>query len=171
MQYPMIKVTTLVPATSSVAAPALVGGGVAGVATPGHVIEKMRLVSGKMDGKSEWPNITNFDDRPAPLMGQFMKYATVMSTTNGQDLVNGRRVANVPDIDIAHAFTVVGLGFNSPIPVAPTSGHTVVTATFVANKVVTLVRHCYAPCGGGSNGMSGATSFMNWMTGKIKVTA
>ncbi len=184
MNRPLTKIAALLLAVSPAVATAFVGG-TAAAAAP-HVVEHMRLITGKMDGKPGWPKITNaswkvhkgdvvtvqlvsFDDGTAPLMGQYMTYANVKGTLNGKELVNGKPVANVSDINIAHTFTVPGLGFNMPIPVAPTGGHVVVTASFVASKTGTFVWHCYAPCGSGTNGMAGAMSTMGWMTGKVTV--
>jgi hypothetical protein len=189
MKHTMFKAAALLLAVAPVAATgALSSGGVAGAAAPRHVVEHMRLLTGEGTGKSSWPKITNsswtvhkgqtvtvqivsFDDGTAPLMGQYMKYAAVMGTTNGKELVDGKLVNNVSDINVAHDFTIDGLGFNMPIPVAPTGGHVVVSASFVANKVGTFVWHCYAPCGSGTNGMTGAMSTTNWMVGKVKVVA
>ena len=186
MYRPMTKFAALLLAISPVAATALAGG-TASAAT-NHVVEHMRLITGKMDGKPGWPKITNaswsvhkgetvtvqivsFDDGSAPLMGKYMTYANVKGTLNGKELVNGKAVATVSDINVAHTFTVPGLGFNMPIPVAATGGHVVVTASFVATKTGTFVWHCYAPCGSGTDGMTGAMSTMGWMTGKVTVTA
>lgn len=185
MNRPMTKFAALLLAMSPVAATALAGGG-ASAATPHHVVEHMRLITGKMDGKPGWPKITNsswtvhkgqvvtvqivsFDDGSAPLMGKYMTYANVKGTLNNKELVNGKAVASVSDINVAHTFTVAGLGFNMPIPVAATGGHVVVTASFVANKTGTFTWNCYAPCGSGTNGMAGAMSTMGWMTGKVTV--
>ncbi|NNN09424.1 MAG: hypothetical protein HKL85_09565 [Acidimicrobiaceae bacterium] len=185
MKHSMTKVAALVFAITPVAATALASG-VAGAAAPSHVTEHMRLITGKMAHKSGWPKITNsswtvhkgetvtvqivsYDDGTAPLMGQYMKYANVMGTTNGKELVNGLSVSNVSDINIAHTFTIAKLGFNMPIPVAPTGKSIVVTATFKATKTGTFVWNCFAPCGSSPAGMGGAMKGMDWMTGKVKV--
>ncbi len=186
MKHAVTKIAALALAVAPVAATTVTGGGVAGAAAPNHVVEHMRLITGKMDGKPGWPKITNsswtvhkgqtvtvqivsFDDGTAPLMGQYMKYDKVMGTVNGKEVAGGKMVNNVSDINIAHTFTVTGLGFNMPIPVAPTGGHIVVTASFKANKLGTFTWNCYAPCGSGTNGMTGAMSTMSWMTGKVHV--
>ncbi len=185
MKRPITTLTALLLAAAPLAAVSLTSTSAA-AATPTHVVEHMRLITGKMDHKPGWPKITNaswtvqkgqtvtvqivsFDDGTAPLMGKYMPYANVKGTLNGKELVNGKPVANVSDINIAHTFTVPGLGFNMPIPVAPTGGHIVVTASFVAKKTGTFVWHCYAPCGSGTNGMAGAMSTMSWMTGEVHV--
>ena len=185
MKRPITTLSALLLAAAPLAAVSLTGTSAA-AAVPTHVVEHMRLITGKMDGRPGWPKIINaswtvhkgqtvtvqivsFDDGTAPLMGKYMPYASVKGTLNGKELVNGKPVANVSDINIAHTFTVPGLGFNMPIPVAPTGGHIVVTASFVAKKTGTFVWHCYAPCGSGTNGMGGAMSTMSWMTGKVSV--
>ena len=184
MKRPITTLTALLLAAAPLAAVTITG--TSASAAPTHVVEHMRLITGKMDGKPGWPKITNaswtvhkgqtvtvqitsFDDGTAPLMGKYMPYANVKGTLNGKELVNGKAVTNVSDINIAHTFTVPGLGFNMPIPVAPTGGHVVVTASFVAKKTGTFVWHCYAPCGSCTNGMGGAMSTMGWMTGKVSV--
>ncbi len=185
MNRPLTKLAALLLAVSPAVATAFVGG-TASAAAPHHVVEHMRLITGKMDGKPGWPKITNsswkvrkgqlvtvqivsFDDGTAPLMGQYMSDANVKGTLNGKELVNGKPVTTVSDINIAHTFSVPGLGFNMPIPVAATGGHVVVTASFIASKTGSFVWHCYAPCGSGTNGMAGAMSTMGWMTGKVTV--
>ncbi len=186
MKHPMAAAASLALALAPLAGGALATG-TAGAAAP-HVVKTMRLVTGHMDGKAGWPKITNaswtvkkgeavtvriisFDDGSAPLTGNYMKYDAVMGTTSGKELVAGKGVKTVSDINIAHTFTLPSLGFNMPIPVAPTGKSIVVTATFVPKKVGTFVWHCYAPCGSGANGMGGAMSTMTWMTGKIRVVA
>ncbi len=186
MKHPMAKAASLVLALAPLATGALATTSASAAST--HVTETMRLVTGHMDGRSGWPKILNsswtvkkgetvtvriisFDDGTAPLVGSYVKYDKVLGTTNGKELAGGKVVSTVSDINIAHTFTVPGLDFNMPIPVAPTSGHIVVSATFVPEKTGTFVWHCYAPCGSGANGMSGAMSTMTWMTGKIRVVA
>ncbi len=170
-------VTTL---TKSAAPPALV--------PHGRVTESMRILTGHMDGKPGWPKYTNsswtvhqgeivtvkitsYDDGTAPLAGAQMMFAHVMGTTNGHETVDGRRVASIPDVSVAHTFTVPGLSFNMPIPAAATNGHVTVVATFVATKAGTFTWQCYAPCGSGTNAMGGAMATKKWMEGTIKVTA
>ena len=170
-------VTTL---TKPAAPPALV--------PHGHVTEAMSIVSGTSGATNGWPEythaswtvhkgetvtvkITSFDDGTAPLVGSQMMFAHVMGSTNGHETVDGRSITSVPDVNIAHTFTVPALNFNMPIPVAPTNGHVTVVATFVAAKTGTFTWQCYAPCGSGTNSMGGAMATMGWMEGTIKVTA
>ena len=155
----------------------------------GHVTEVMRiLTTGNLPGTGNQPQYTNtdwtvhanervtikiisFDDGTAPLMGSQMMYDHVVGSTTGRELVAGRAVASVPDTNVAHTFTVVGLQFNMPIPAAPTGKSVTVEATFVPTKTGTFTWQCYAPCGAGTNGMGGAMATMKWMEGRIKVIA
>jgi hypothetical protein len=186
MKSTLAKVVTVALAAAPAMALGLAPSGAGAAGAAGHVTESMRLITGHMDGKSGWPKITNsswtvhkgetvtvkitsYDDGTAPLTGQYMKYDKVMGATTGKETVNGKGVTTVSDINVAHTFTVPGLGFNMPIPVAPTGGHVTVVATFIAKKTGTFVWHCYAPCGSGATGMAGAMTTMGWMTGKVTV--
>ena len=186
MKHPMAKAASLVLALAPLASGALVAG-TAGAASA-HVTVTMQLITnttGKLGGQpkitnSNWTvkkgetvtvRIINHDDGTAPLTGNYMKYVKVMGTTSGKELVSGKAVKSVSDINIAHTFTVPGLGFNMPIPAAPTGKTNVIVATFVAKKTGTFLWRCFAPCGSGSDGMAGAMSTMTWMEGHIKVVA
>ncbi len=187
MKHPMTKAAALVLAVAPVVAAGVVSGSAVSAATPSHVTEVMKiLTTGKLAGSGEQPRITNsswtvhkgqtvtvkiisFDDGSAPLMGQYMKYDKVMGTVNGKEVAGGKTINNVSDINISHTFTVAKLGFNMPIPVAPTGKSIVVTASFKATKTGTFTWNCYAPCGTGTTGMAGAMKTMGWMTGQIKV--
>lgn len=186
MKHPMTKAAALALTIAPLMV-AGVGGGSAGAATPSHVTEVMKiLTTGTLKGSGQQPKITNsswtihkgqtvtvkiisYDDGTAPLMGQYMKYSMVMGTSGGTEMAGGKKVSNVSDINIAHTFTIAKLGFNMPIPVAPTGKSIVVTATFKATKTGTYVWNCYAPCGTGATGMNGAMKAMGWMTGKVTV--
>lgn len=158
------------------------------VAGAGTVVESMTVETGKMDGKPGWPRFTNsswtvhkgqtvvlqitsYDTGTAPLGGVQTMYDAVRGTVSGTEEVDGKSIRSVPNTQIAHTFTVVGLGLNLPIPVAPTGGTVVVTARFVAQQSGTFVWQCYAPCGSGPNSMGGAMSVMGWMEGKVHVAA
>ena len=189
MKHPLKRAAAVVFAIAPVVATGVVSGGAASAAAPSHVTEVMQiLTTGKLAGSGEQPKITNsswtvhkgqtvtvkivsFDDGSAPLMGKYMKYAKVMGTTNGKELVDGNAVNNVSDINVSHGFTIVKLGVNMPIPVAPTGKSIVVTATFKATKTGTFVWNCFAPCGTGTTGMAGAMKTSDWMTGKVTVVA
>lgn len=189
MKNPMIKAAALVLAIAPAIATGVAGGGVASAAAPSHVTEVMKiLTTGTLKGSGQQPKITNaswtvhkgqivtvkivsFDDGSAPLMGKYMKYVKVMGTTNGKEIVGGKLVANVSDINISHTFTIAKIGFNMPIPVAPTGKSIVVTATFKATKTGTFTWNCFAPCGTGATGVNGAMKATDWMTGKVTVAS
>ena len=185
MNRVMFTLAASPPAASPLATMAIAGRGACAVA-PSRVVEHMRLVTGKINGKPGWAKITNsswtvhngqtgtvqivsFDDGSAPFVGMYTQYTKVMGTINVKEVANGKSVINVLDINVARTFSVPGLGFNMPIPVAATGDHIVVTASFVANKTGTFVWHDYAPCGSDTNGVAGATSTMDSMTGKVTV--
>ena len=188
MNKTVTKAAALVLAVAPVLGAGIVSG-TASAATPTHVTEVMQiLTTGKLAGSGEQPRITNsswtvhkgetvtikivsFDDGSAPLMGQYMKYTKVMGTVNGTEVAGGKTVNNVSDINVSHTFTIASLGFNMPVPVAPTGKSIVVTATFKPTKTGTFTWNCYAPCGTGSVGMNGAMKTSGWMTGKIKVVS
>ncbi|HET9089777.1 MAG TPA: hypothetical protein VFN54_05690 [Acidimicrobiales bacterium] len=158
-------------------------------AVRGHVTEVMKiLTTGNLPGTGNQPQFTNpqwtvhvnervtvkivnFDDGTAPLMGAQMMYDKVVGSSTGQELVAGQALSSIPDTNVAHTFTIVGLPFNMPIPAAPTGKSVTVVASFVPTKTGTFTWQCYAPCGAGTNGMGGAMSTMKWMEGKIKVIA
>lgn len=145
----------------------------------------IKIETGKMDGKSGWPQfvpsniaiqkgadvtltITNYDDGPAPLPSTLATYETI---SGGQETVNGTAVTSVPNAQISHTFSVPELGVNVLIPAVP-KGQTsvVVTFEFTPQKTGTFVWHCFAPCGDGSDGMSGAMATMGWMEGNVTVS-
>ena len=159
-------------------------------AAPAHrsatVVESMDIVSGKLDGLPGSPRythaswsvqagdtvvvaVTSYDDGTAPLTGAQMMYDKVLGTLGGTETVDGTPVRSVPDEDISHTFTVVGLGLNLPIPVAPKGGSVTVVARFVPERAGRFVWQCYAPCGSGPNSMGGAMSTSGWMEGVVAV--
>ena len=150
------------------------------------VTEDMAIVTGKMDGRPGWPRyqpatwtvrkgetvvlrLTSYDDGTAPLSGAQMMYDHVEGTLGGTELVDGKPLSSVPNDDVAHTFTVVGLGLNLPVPAAPTGGKVTIVARFVATRAGTFVWQCYAPCGSGMNSMGGAMSTKGWMEGTVRV--
>lgn len=150
--------------------------------------ESMEILTGKMDGRPGWPRYTNaswsvrngqtvtvkitsFDDGTAPLTGSQTMYDHVEGTLGGIETVDGKPVSSVPNMDVAHTFTIVGLGLNIVIPAAPTGGSVTVVARFVALRTGTFTWQCYAPCGSGPNSMGGAMSTKGWMEGTVKVLA
>ena len=152
----------------------------------GKVSESMVIETGKMDGRPGWPRythaswnvregetvtlrITSYDDGTAPPTGAQTMYDQVRGTIGGSETVDGRSLSSVPNGEVAHTFTVVGLGLNLPIPAAPTGGSVTVVARFVASRPGTFVWQCYAPCGSGPNSMGGAMSTKGWMEGTVGV--
>jgi FtsP/CotA-like multicopper oxidase with cupredoxin domain len=161
--------------------------------TPAHrngrtVIESMKIVTGKLDGKPDSPRftnpswtvhkgdtvvlrITNYDDGPAPLTGAQRVLGSVQGTVGGTETVDGKPVRSLSAADVSHTFTVIGLGLNLPIPAAPSGGAVTVVARFVANRTGRFVWQCYAPCGAGPNFTGGAMSVAGWMEGKVRVAS
>ena len=152
----------------------------------GAVSKSMVIETGKMDGDPGWPRYTNaswdvregetvtlqitsYDDGTAPLTGAQTMFDRVQGTRGGIETVDGKSVSSIPNGEVAHTFTVVGLGWNLPIPVAPTGGSVTVVARFVAGRPGTFVWQCYAPCGSGPNSMGGAMSTKGWMEGTVGV--
>ena len=145
----------------------------------------MKIETGKMDGKPGWPKfvpsditiqkgadvmltITSYDDGTAPLPSTLATYETI---SGGNETVNGTAVASIDNSQIAHTFSVPGLGVNVLIPaVAKGQNSVVVTFEFTPQKTGTFVWHCVAPCGSGADGMSGAMATMGWMEGNVTVS-
>jgi hypothetical protein len=146
----------------------------------------MEILTGKMDHRPGWPRythaswsvrvgetvvlrVTNYDNGTAPLTGAQMMYDNVMGTLGGSETVDGKPVRSVSDEEVSHTFTVVGLGLNLPIPVAPKGGSVTVVARFVPKRTGRFVWQCYAPCGSGPNSMGGAMAMGGWMEGTVEV--
>lgn len=111
--------------------------------------------------------IINYDDGEAPLPPGFRQFDEVQG---GTETVQGGPVTSVPNGKIAHTFTVLGLGVNAPIPVAPSEAHpNTVVITFTPTKDGSFSFQCLAPCGGNDGGFGGAMDTPGWMTGKIIV--
>ncbi len=160
---------------------------IAYVATRGTVVESMRIVNGG-PGHPDWPRYTNpfwsvhvgqtvvlritsYDTGTAPLSGVQTMFDAVSGTVSGTESVDGKSIRSVPNTQIAHTFTIVGLGLNVPIPAAPAGGSVTVIARFIAQHSGTFVWQCYAPCGSGPNSMGGAMSVTSWMEGRVRVLA
>jgi hypothetical protein len=148
------------------------------------VTETMKILTDKSFGptytNSDWSvragdtvvlRITSYDDGTAPLTGSQEMFDRVEGTVGGTETVAGAPVRTVANGDVAHTFTVVGLGLNLPIPAAPTGGAVTVVARFVARRTGSYVWQCYAPCGSGPNLMGGPMAAMTWMEGKVEVEA
>ena len=143
-----------------------------------HIVTPYGVGFGPMYTNTSWTvhagnmvvlRITSYDDGPAPLTGAQMMFDKVLGTVGGVETVDGAPVTSVPNDDITHTFTVVGLGLNLPIPAAPTGGTVTVVARFVATRSGTFTWQCYAPCGSGENSMGGPMSTMGWMEGTVRV--
>jgi hypothetical protein len=143
-----------------------------------HIVTPYGAGFGPMYTNADWSvqagdtvivKIRSYDDGPAPLMGVQMMYDNVEGTIGGVETVDGKVVHSVPNADVAHTFTVVGLGLNLPIPAAPTGKFVTVVARFVADRVGDFTWQCYAPCGSGANGMGGPMAVDRWMEGKVDV--
>jgi hypothetical protein len=145
----------------------------------------MTIKTGKMIGKPGWPQysnaswtvkkgqtvvltITSYDDGNAPLPNG-SPFTQVQGTVGGTELVNGSPVSSVANQDVAHTFTVPGLGLNVVVPVAPKGGTVTVQATFKADKAGTFNWQCEAPCGTGSTGWGGPMATPGYMQGTITV--
>ena len=152
------------------------------------VLESMTIETSSPGRHPDWPRYTNpswtvkkgetvvlriksFDDGPAPLTGVQTAFDSVEGTIGGTETLDGKVVHSVPNGEISHTFTVVGLGLNVPIPAAPTGGSVTVVARFVAKQSGTFTWQCYAPCGSGSNSMGGAMSVKGYMEGWIRVAS
>ena len=113
--------------------------------------------------------ITSYDTGPAPLTGSQVMYDRVEGTIGGVETVDGAPVRNVPNDEVAHTFTVPGIGLNLPIPAAASGRTVTVVARFVARRAGNFVWQCYAPCGSGPTMMGGPMATMGWMEGKVQV--
>ena len=125
--------------------------------------------------------ITNYDDGNASLLDP--KYANVMGTTDGVELVynntainstqgpNGitlsgsQSVANLPLSEISHTLTVPSLGLNLPIPTESTT-----IAYFTTGAAGSFTWLCETNCGYGPDGTLGAMSTQGWMSGVLNVS-
>ncbi len=156
------------------------------VVAHGAVTERMSIITnttGALGGQPKYTNaswtvkkdekvtviITSYDNGTAPLQGAQMMFDHVMGSTTGTETIGGKTVSSISDVTVAHTFTIDAFNFNMPIPAATGNGHVTVEATFIPTKTGTFVWQCYAPCGAGANGGSGAMSTTNWMEGDIKV--
>ncbi len=116
--------------------------------------------------------IYSYDDGTAPFADSNSPYTQV---TGGAETSNGATITSLPNAQIAHTFTVPGLGLNAVIPAG--SNHSnpgeykpaVVTFTFTASKSGTFTWQCMAPCGSGSDGMGGAMATDGYMKGTLTV--
>ncbi|HET9091278.1 MAG TPA: hypothetical protein VFN50_02640 [Acidimicrobiales bacterium] len=143
-----------------------------------HIVTSYGAGFGPMYTNASWSvqagdtvvlRIRSYDDGSAPLMGAQTMFDRVEGTVGGVETVDGKTVRQVANDDVAHTFTVVGLGLNLPIPAAPTGGYVTVVARFVPHKTGVFTWQCYAPCGSGPNLMGGPMAVEGWMEGKVQV--
>ncbi len=117
--------------------------------------------------------IYNYDDGTAPLPSSMAMYAKATGVTDLTE--GGQPVTTVAAAQISHTWTVPQLGINVPMGVAPAAAANgakqplVVTFSFKATKAGTFTWKCMAPCGSGSDGMSGAMATMGSMEGHFTV--
>ncbi|MDE3070411.1 MAG: cupredoxin domain-containing protein [Acidobacteriota bacterium] len=147
---------------------------------------RMDIQPGAKHGSQEWPRfvpgtftvkagepvtltIVNRDDGAAPLSALLAKEYD--SVKGGTETVDGAAVTSVPNANVSHTFTIPGLGVNAVIPTAPKGGANTVVITFTPAKSGTFTWHCYAPCGEGKEGNTGAMEASGWMEGKVTVTS
>ena len=175
------------PVTRSAAVPAAKAASGAGLT----VHETLVLLDGGMTGHDGDPefvgssnidfpagativlSIYSFDTGTAPL-AKGLPYYKALGTVGGTETVNGKTVTSIPNADLAHTFTVPGLGLNLAIPAATATKKgaitpAVVTASFHLTKKGSFTWQCYAPCGSGKDGMEGAMTDEGLMTGKVNV--
>lgn len=163
---------------------------VTAVALP-HVSVNLSILTGKMLGKPGWPQYTpaeftvpahslvtvtirNFDSGQAQVPAAYLRVqGTVGGTIAVAHGVRGNvavlpvtHLSAVAANDVAHTFTVPALGLNVPIPPAST-----VTFSFRTGAAGSYAWQCFAPCGTGPTGWSGAMAALGYMQGHITVQA
>ncbi|MCF8565479.1 hypothetical protein LLE49_12205 [Alicyclobacillus tolerans] len=145
----------------------------------------MTVETGKMDGKSGWPEYTpanltlpanadvtitvnSYDDGNAPIPSGDNK---VTGTVDGTMTVDGKSVTSIPTKDVAHTITISSIGLNIPIAVKTSSEkYSATEFTFhTPSKPTTLDWQCMAACGSGSSGWQGAMATDGWMKGTFNV--
>ncbi|MGP6220090.1 hypothetical protein [Caldiplasma sukawensis] len=114
--------------------------------------------------------IINYDTGPGTVPSQ---YAKVMGTLNNTEYVindtsvnkngtYGQWVNTVPEADLAHTFTVPGLGLNIMVPSVST-----VIAYFHTGSPGVYQWQCQVNCGTGPSGWGGAMATSGWMQGEV----
>ena len=187
---PPTQQATALPQAGASTAPAVAVAHRAGPALTVH--ESLVLLDGGMTGHPGAPEyvggklidlpanakvvltIYSFDDGTAPLAKSLQMYDKVTGTAGGTESYDGTTVSSVPNKDVAHTFTVPGIGLNLPVPAAQSTKAgaitpAVVTASFVTSKKGSFTWQCYAPCGSGKAGMGGAMQSPGEMTGKVVI--
>lgn len=165
--------------------PAVAKSAVATAGVPATTHLYLSIESGRMLGKPGWPQyvpadftvpanakvivtIHNFDAGPATIPAPYLK---VQGTSSGSEQVLAAKpgakpqtVTQVASDGAAHTFTVPQLNLNVPIPPAST-----VTFSFRTGAAGTYAWQCFAPCGTGPAGWSGAMADSGYMRGAMTV--
>lgn len=158
-------------------------------APPLTVHEYVSLLDGGMVDNPGWPQlvpadltlpahatvvltITSYDEGSAPLGSASSPFLEV---TGGSETANGVSISAVPNTQIAHTFTVPGLGLNAPIPAATTAPKgqpltpEIVVFTFKTGAAGSYTWRCETPCGSGPKGMGGPMDTKGYMMGTVTV--
>ena len=154
-----------------------------GAPTTAHLY--LAIESGRMLGKPGWPQyvpanftvpanakvivtIRNFDGGTAAVPALYLK---VQGTSSGSEQVLAAKagakpqtISQVPTGGASHTFTVPQLHLNVPVPPAST-----VTFSFHTGAAGTYTWQCFAPCGTGATGWSGAMATNGYMRGVLTV--
>jgi hypothetical protein len=109
--------------------------------------------------------IKEYDDAPTALPAG----SPYNAVAGGTETVDGVAVTTVSNTDIAHTFSIPGLGINAPLPKAPEGGFSTIVFTFKADKAGSYTWRCFTPCGGDPKGMGGSMATKDWMQGNVTV--
>jgi hypothetical protein len=163
---------------------------------PKSVAYTWYVVNGGNAAHPDWPFFSQDDKNPMPATITLPANATVTLTIKGYDDGGGTvpaayakvtgTVGNTETVNgtqessfkasgqIAHTFTVTGLGLNIPVVAATDQGSTVVPSVTVVTfktpaKAGTYSWQCYQPCGTGSAGWGGPMATPGWMMGTLQI--
>lgn len=109
--------------------------------------------------------VISFDDGPAPAPG----YTSIKGVVGNAVTLNGKMVKSIEVDDIAHTFTVPGLGLNVPIPAAPAGKYVTVSFTFHTGGKGSYTWQCYAQCGAGKSGWGYPMTTNGMMRGSVTI--
>ena len=110
----------------------------------------------------QYANVTGTVNSQETIINNTMVNAT--QGNNGIGVVGAWTTSSVDASNIAHTFTVTGIGLN--VPVLPSS---VEQFSFITTGAGTYVWQCEAACGTGPSGWGGAMSTPGWMTGTVTI--
>lgn len=185
---PPSAATSDTPDAASTTQPAAVGGTTAADG-PGDAWLYLTIVTGKMMGKSGWPEyvpadfsvpanmtvhaeIRCFDDGPADIPSGYEKVKgtvdgsmTVISAVTGD--ISGAKTQPAQAVDpknVAHTLTIADTGLNIPIPPLST-----VQFTFQSGGSGTHGWQCMGACGTGQGGWGGPMATNGYMDGTMTV--